>query len=67
MGLHRLLSDVWTACIDAPCRVRALRSDSIWPHSRAVSARDLAGVAEHEVRRIVTDNWAVLHGYGIGQ
>jgi predicted TIM-barrel fold metal-dependent hydrolase len=38
-------------------------SDSTWPHSRAVVARDFAGVAEAETRRIVSENAARLYGF----
>jgi predicted TIM-barrel fold metal-dependent hydrolase len=39
-------------------------SDSTWPHSRDVIARDFAGVAEPDRRRITADNAAQLYGIG---
>ena len=38
-------------------------TDSTWPHSRAVIARDFAGVPGADVRRIVCDNAAALYGF----
>jgi predicted TIM-barrel fold metal-dependent hydrolase len=37
-------------------------SDSTWPHSREVIARDFEGVPEGEVCRMVADNAAELYG-----
>jgi predicted TIM-barrel fold metal-dependent hydrolase len=37
-------------------------SDSTWPNSREVIARDFAGVAEADRRRITADNAAELYG-----
>ena len=37
-------------------------SDSTWPHSRAVIARDFAGIPEAQVRRIVFENTVDLYG-----
>jgi len=39
-------------------------SDSTWPHSKEVIARDFAGVPENEVRKIVASNCAALYGIG---
>jgi predicted TIM-barrel fold metal-dependent hydrolase len=39
-------------------------SDSTWPRSREVIARDFAGVADAEVRLMVADNAAGLYGLG---
>jgi predicted TIM-barrel fold metal-dependent hydrolase len=39
-------------------------SDSTWPHSREVIARDFAGVDENDRRRITADNAAQLYGIG---
>jgi predicted TIM-barrel fold metal-dependent hydrolase len=39
-------------------------SDSTWPHSRDVIARDFAGVPAAEVRRITADNCAELYRLG---
>ena len=39
-------------------------SDSTWPNSREVIARDFAGVAEADRRRITADNAAELYGVG---
>jgi len=39
-------------------------SDSTWPNSREVIARDFAGVAETDRRRITADNAAELYGVG---
>jgi predicted TIM-barrel fold metal-dependent hydrolase len=38
-------------------------SDSTWPHSRDVVARDFAGVPEDELRRMVFDNTARVYGF----
>ncbi|HXR36614.1 MAG TPA: amidohydrolase family protein, partial [Candidatus Binataceae bacterium] len=39
-------------------------SDSTWPHSREVIARDFAGVNEHDRRMITADNASQLYGVG---
>jgi predicted TIM-barrel fold metal-dependent hydrolase len=39
-------------------------SDSTWPHSREVIARDFEGVPESEVRMMVSENAAALYGLG---
>ncbi len=39
-------------------------SDSTWPHSREVIARDFEGVPESERRQIVAENVAALYGIG---
>jgi predicted TIM-barrel fold metal-dependent hydrolase len=39
-------------------------SDSTWPHSRDVVARDFAGVSDEERRAITRDNCAKLYGLG---
>ncbi len=39
-------------------------SDSTWPNSREVIARDFAGVSEADRRRITADNAAQLYGLG---
>jgi predicted TIM-barrel fold metal-dependent hydrolase len=39
-------------------------SDSTWPNSREVIARDFAGVPEEHRRRIVAENAAALYGIG---
>jgi predicted TIM-barrel fold metal-dependent hydrolase len=39
-------------------------SDSTWPHSREVIARDFEGVPEVEVRAMVSDNVAALYRLG---
>jgi len=39
-------------------------SDSTWPHSREVIARDFEGVPDDEVRMMVADNVAALYNIG---
>ena len=39
-------------------------SDSTWPNSRAVIARDFEGVPDDEVRKMVAENAAALYGLG---
>ena len=39
-------------------------SDSTWPNSREVIARDFEGVPESEVRMMIADNAAALYGLG---
>jgi predicted TIM-barrel fold metal-dependent hydrolase len=39
-------------------------SDSTWPNSQEVIARDFAGVSEHDRRMITADNAAALYGVG---
>jgi hypothetical protein len=39
-------------------------SDSTWPRSQEVIARDFDGVPENEVQKIVADNCAKLYGIG---
>ena len=39
-------------------------SDSTWPRSKEVIARDFAGVPEMEIRKIVDSNCATLYGIG---
>jgi predicted TIM-barrel fold metal-dependent hydrolase len=39
-------------------------SDSTWPHSREVIARDFEGVPDAEVRKMVSENAAALYGLG---
>jgi predicted TIM-barrel fold metal-dependent hydrolase len=39
-------------------------SDSTWPNSRDVIARDFAGVAADERRKMIADNVAALYGIG---
>jgi hypothetical protein len=39
-------------------------SDSTWPHSREVIARDFEGVPDSEVRMMVSENAAALYGLG---
>jgi predicted TIM-barrel fold metal-dependent hydrolase len=39
-------------------------SDSTWPHSRDVIARDFEGVAADERKKMVADNAAALYGLG---
>ncbi len=41
-------------------------SDSTWPHSRAVVAREFEGVPEDVTRKIVFDNAARLYGINVG-
>jgi predicted TIM-barrel fold metal-dependent hydrolase len=42
-------------------------SDSTWPHSRDVVARDFADVDEAETRRIVSENAAKLYGFRLDE
>ncbi|HJY83265.1 MAG TPA: amidohydrolase family protein, partial [Candidatus Binatia bacterium] len=39
-------------------------SDSTWPRSKEVIARDFAGVPESEMQKIIADNCAALYGIG---
>jgi predicted TIM-barrel fold metal-dependent hydrolase len=39
-------------------------SDSTWPNSRDVIARDFAGVPADERRQMIADNVAALYGIG---
>jgi predicted TIM-barrel fold metal-dependent hydrolase len=39
-------------------------SDSTWPRSKEVIARDFAGVPESETQKIIADNCAALYGIG---
>jgi hypothetical protein len=39
-------------------------SDSTWPNSREVIARDFAGVPADECRKMVAENVAALYGIG---
>jgi len=39
-------------------------SDSTWPNSRDVIARDFAGVPDDERRKMIADNVAALYGIG---
>jgi len=39
-------------------------SDSTWPRSQEVIARDFAGVPAPEVQKIIADNCAALYGIG---
>src|SRR5262245_27553135 len=41
-------------------------TDSTWPHSRAVVARDFADVPRAELQRIVCGNTARLYGFQVG-
>jgi predicted TIM-barrel fold metal-dependent hydrolase len=39
-------------------------SDSTWPRSKEVIARDFAGVPDNETQKIIADNCAALYGIG---